>query len=108
MPQEKRSPMLERLRNLTDRELADELQKQRERLFTLRRDNVSRQLDNSAAIPQTRKMIARILTLQRERVLAVVRERERALAAEKERERTQAAEAEKERKRAQAAEKEKK
>ncbi|HSV73125.1 MAG TPA: 50S ribosomal protein L29 [Chthonomonadales bacterium] len=61
--------MLDRLRRLTDRELADELQKQRERLFTLRRDNVSRQLGNSAAIPQTRRMIARIITLIREREL---------------------------------------
>lgn len=67
MAEEKRRAKLERLRDLSERELADELRKQRERLFTLRRENVTRQLQNTAAIPETKKEIARILTLMRER-----------------------------------------
>ncbi len=67
MAEEKRRAKLERLRALSERELADELRKQRERLFTLRRENVTRQLQNTAAIPETKKEIARILTLMRER-----------------------------------------
>jgi len=62
--------MLERLRGLTDLELATELDTQRERLFTLRRENITRQLENTAAIPQCKKQIARVLTLQKERALA--------------------------------------
>jgi large subunit ribosomal protein L29 len=67
MPEEKRRQTLQRLRELSDRDLADELRRQRERLFNLRRDNVSRHLENTAAIPQTKKQIARILTLLDER-----------------------------------------
>lgn len=70
MAEEKRRTRIDRLRNMTDRELADELRRQRERLFTLRRENVTRQLENTAAIPETKKEIARILTLMRERELA--------------------------------------
>jgi large subunit ribosomal protein L29 len=70
MAEEKRRTKLERLRNLTDRELAEELRRQRERLFALRRENVTRQLENTAAIPETKKEIARILTLMREREAA--------------------------------------
>jgi len=55
---------------MTDQELAEELRRQRERLFNLRRENVTRQLENTAAIPETKKEIARILTLMRERQLA--------------------------------------
>lgn len=67
MPEEKRRQTLQRLRDLSDRDLADEVRRQRERLFNLRRDNVSRHLENTAAIPQTKKQIARVLTLIRER-----------------------------------------
>lgn len=70
MAEEKRRTRLERLRNMTDQELAEELRRQRERLFNLRRENVTRQLENTAAIPETKKEIARILTLMRERELA--------------------------------------
>jgi len=70
MAEEKRRTKLERLRNLTDRELAEDLRRQRERLFALRRENVTRQLENTAAIPETKKEIARILTLMREREAA--------------------------------------
>lgn len=67
MPDEKRRVMMERLRNLTDVELADELSNERQRLFQLHRENVTRQLANVAAIGRTRKHIARLLTLQAER-----------------------------------------
>lgn len=67
MAEEKIRAKLERLRNLSDQELTDELRKQRERLFQLRRRNVTRQLDNVASIPETKRDIARLLTLQTER-----------------------------------------
>lgn len=70
MPEQKRSENLQRLRAMSDRELAAELQKVREQMFNLHRNNVSRQLGNTAAIPQTRKQIARILTLMTERAQA--------------------------------------
>ena len=67
MPELKRQATMERLRNLNDQELADELANERRRLFNLRRENVTRQLDNVAAITHTRKQIARLLTLQTKR-----------------------------------------
>lgn len=67
MPEEKHRATLDRLRNLSDHELADELRRQRERLFNLRRENVTRQLENTSAIPHTKRQIARILTLMGER-----------------------------------------
>ena len=70
MPEEKLKVSLERLRNLGDQELADELANTRLRLFNLRRENTTKQLENTAAISHTRKYIARILTLQRERQIA--------------------------------------
>ena len=67
MAEEKRQALMERLRNLSDQELVDELANERKRLFNLRRENVTRQLNNVSAITQTRKQIARLLTLQTER-----------------------------------------
>jgi len=69
MPEEKKRTLLDRLRNLSDTELTDELSRERAKLFNLRRENTTRQLQNTAAISQTRKNIARILTLKREREL---------------------------------------
>ncbi len=63
----KRRELIDQLRNMNDQELAAELTKQREQLFNLRRNNVTRQLENTAQIPATRKNIARILTLMGER-----------------------------------------
>ena len=71
MPEEKRAANLERLRGLSERELVEELGQHRARLFELRRQNTTKQLENTSAIPQTKKQIARILTLERERALAV-------------------------------------
>lgn len=70
MPEEKRRALLDRLRNLSDRELADELTKERAKLFNLRRENITRQLQNTAALSLTKKNIARILTLMQERKMA--------------------------------------
>lgn len=70
MPGQKRRELIEQLRNMSDQELAAELTKQREQLFNLRRNNVTRQLENTALIPATRKQIARILTLMGERSIA--------------------------------------
>ncbi len=67
MADEKRKQVIERLRACSDLELAEELGKQRLRLFTLRRENVTKQLENTSAIPQTKKQIARVLTLMAER-----------------------------------------
>ena len=67
MAGQKRRELIEQLRNMNDVELAAELTKQREQLFNLRRNNVTRQLENTALIPATRKTIARILTLMGER-----------------------------------------
>ena len=60
----------ERLRNLSDQELLDELANERHKLYDLRSQNTTRQLENTAALTEAKKQIARILTLQRERELA--------------------------------------
>jgi large subunit ribosomal protein L29 len=73
MPEEKRKQTLERLRGLSDAELATELKNLRARLYNLRRDHVSRQLENTAAIPHTKREIARVLTLIAERQIAAKR-----------------------------------
>jgi large subunit ribosomal protein L29 len=52
---------------MTDQELANEIAQMRHRLFDLRTKNVTRQLDNTASLAQTKKQIARLLTLQKER-----------------------------------------
>ena len=57
----------ERLRNLSDQELLDELANERHKLYDLRSQNTTRQLENTAALTEAKKQIARILTLQRER-----------------------------------------
>lgn len=74
MPELKRKPLLERLRVLSDQELADELTNERRKLFDMRRQNTTRQLENTATISVTKKQIARLLTLQKERAMAVSEE----------------------------------
>ena len=70
MAEEKRRTLLDRLRSMTDQELANEIAQMRHRLFDLRTKNVTRQLDNTASLAQTKKQIARLLTLQKERQMA--------------------------------------
>ena len=47
----------------------DELGNERRKLYELRSQNTTRQLENTAALAAAKKQIARILTLQREREL---------------------------------------
>lgn len=61
---------LETLRGLSDDELTDTLANERRKLYELRSQSVTRQLENTAALSQSKKQIARLLTLQRERQLA--------------------------------------
>jgi large subunit ribosomal protein L29 len=67
MAEKKLRQVVDELRNLSDTELADALANERRKLYELHSRNVTKQLENTAAIPYTRKMIARILTLQTER-----------------------------------------
>jgi large subunit ribosomal protein L29 len=60
----------EALRELSKDELSAREQELREELFNLRFQHATRQLDNTARIPQVKKEIARVLTVLRERELA--------------------------------------
>ena len=62
----------EELRDLSDDELETKLAEAKEELFNLRFQLVTGQLDNPMAIKISRKEIARILTVIRERELAVL------------------------------------
>ncbi len=62
------------LRDLTDEELRQQEAELRRKLFTLRLQIATGQQDNTAALKETKRDIARILTILRERELA--RERE--------------------------------
>jgi len=55
------------LRELSDVELVEKLAQHKKELFNLRFQNVTGQLDNVRLLNQTRKDIARVLTIQRER-----------------------------------------
>ena len=59
-------------RDMTDEELDQKLAEAKEELFNLRFQLVTGQLDNPMAIKIMRKEIARILTVIRERELAVL------------------------------------
>lgn len=74
MPEEKRRTLLDRLRTLSDTELTNELANERQKLFDLRRENITRQLGNTDLLSQTKKKIAQILTLQKERELKTGKE----------------------------------
>ena len=54
-------------RSLTDQELVDELTAARRQLYDLRFQLATRQLTDYNQIPQTRRAIARLLTVQTER-----------------------------------------
>ncbi len=57
------------LRELSDEELRAREQELRQELFNLRFQHATRQLENTARIPQVKREIARILTILREREL---------------------------------------
>jgi large subunit ribosomal protein L29 len=58
-------------RTLSERELAEELQTARRHLYDLRFQLATRQLTDYSQISQTRKDIARLLTVRTERQLGV-------------------------------------
>ncbi|MGZ4119404.1 MAG: 50S ribosomal protein L29 [Actinomycetota bacterium] len=62
----------EELRDLSDEELETKLSEAKEELFNLRFQLVTGQLDNPMAIKSMRKEVARILTVIRERELAIL------------------------------------
>jgi large subunit ribosomal protein L29 len=62
------------LRELSDVELSERHDELKEELFGLRFQMATGQLDNPTLLKQTRRDIARVLTVQRERELAAARE----------------------------------
>jgi large subunit ribosomal protein L29 len=62
------------LRDLSDMELSERHDELKEDLFNLRFQLATGQLDNPMLLKQTRRDIARVLTVQRERELAAARE----------------------------------
>ncbi len=60
----------EQLRAMSEEELHNEIAVQRRSLYTLRRKNAMRQLENTSSIRVARKQIARVLTLLKEREIA--------------------------------------
>jgi large subunit ribosomal protein L29 len=70
---------IDKVRALTDAELADELVSQRRHLYDLRFQLATRQLTDHTQLSNTRRTIARILTVMTEREAAGV-EREAATA----------------------------
>ena len=57
---------------MSDKELTDALQQAKQDLWSARFALSTRQLNDTSSIPQTRRQIARILTVQRERETARV------------------------------------
>jgi large subunit ribosomal protein L29 len=72
----------EQLRDLGDDELVEKLEEAKEELFNLRFQLVTGQLDNPTRIGLTRKQVARILTVMRERELDALEAAESAAAGE--------------------------
>ena len=70
MAEKKRKHLVEDLRSLSDQELVVALANERRKLYELRTQNIIKQIENTAAAPHSRKQIARILTLQKERSMA--------------------------------------
>lgn len=62
------------LRELPDEELRLALENHKQELFNLRFQNVTGQLDNPRRIKQVKRQIARVLTVQREREIALARQ----------------------------------
>jgi large subunit ribosomal protein L29 len=56
------------MRRLSDNEIADQLRSAREELFDAKFKLATRQLKNFRTLPQTRRKIARLLSVMRERV----------------------------------------
>ncbi|MDP1808116.1 MAG: 50S ribosomal protein L29 [Actinomycetota bacterium] len=61
------------IRDLTDEELAKQLEEAKEELFNLRFQLATGQLDNGLKIRDARRQIARVQTIRRERELAAAK-----------------------------------
>lgn len=59
------------IRNLTDEKLVDAIEDKREELFNLRFQKASGQLEDENQIRYAKRDLARLLTIQRERELAL-------------------------------------
>ena len=57
-----------KVREMSDKELEDALREAKQDLWSARFALSTRQLNDTSTIPQTRRRIARILTVQRERL----------------------------------------
>lgn len=62
--------LIREVRDLSDKDLLDALEDQKEALFNLRFQKAFNQLDDVNAIPRTRRDIARIMLVIREREIA--------------------------------------
>ena len=62
-----------KVREMSDKELDDALRQAKQDLWSARFALSTRQLNDTSSIPGTRRQIARILTVQRERGLGLVR-----------------------------------
>ncbi len=62
-----------KVREMSDKELDDALKQAKQDLWSARFALSTRQLNDTSSIPETRHQIARILTVQRERGLGLVR-----------------------------------
>ena len=60
---------LNKMREMTDAELAAELEKMKKELFNLRFQHVTGQLENPLQMKEVRKNIARVKTIMREKEL---------------------------------------
>jgi len=63
---------IDKVREMSDKELTDALQEAKQELWSARFALSTRQLNDTSSIPRTRRQIARILTVQRERETARV------------------------------------
>ena len=63
---------LNKMREMTDAELAAELDKMKKELFNLRFQHVTGQLENPVQMREVRKNIARVKTIMREKELQKV------------------------------------
>ncbi|MDD4730347.1 MAG: 50S ribosomal protein L29 [Desulfovibrio sp.] len=57
------------LREMDDKKLAETLAESRQELFSKRFQHATAQLENTQQLPELKKTIARILTIQRERAV---------------------------------------
>jgi large subunit ribosomal protein L29 len=60
----------EEIRKLSEADLAKELEEVHRRLFSLRLQRETRQLPNHRELPKVKRLIARLKTVQRERLMA--------------------------------------